>query len=93
MDPTPQEEDALLRRPLPLYTYMTYIDTQGMGYGEGSGKVVESTAFKPSELTVFSDREKKELKEIINEVLDERKNDIVLSERDWSDEWLYRGTY
>ena len=77
----------------PYYTYMTYIDTQGMGYGESTNEVVEYTPFKPSELTVFSDREKKELKELIHEVLDERRDSINLSERDRSDEWLYRGTY
>ena len=73
----------------PYYTYMTYIDTQGMGYTEGTGKVVEHTPFKPSKLTVFTDQDKKELKEIINEVLDERETRFYKE----SNEWLYRGTY
>ena len=73
----------------PYYTYMTYIDTQGMGYGESTNEVVEYTPFKPSELTVFSDREKKELKELIHEVLDEREARFYKDD----DEWLYRGTY
>ena len=55
------------------------IDTQGMSYGTGK---VDSTSIeeqrakipdaKPKEINLISDSLKKELKDIINEVLDER---------------------
>ena len=55
------------------------IDTQGMSYGDGkgSGKSLEEqrAAIPPAdkhELNLISDALKVELKEIINEVLDER---------------------
>ena len=55
------------------------IDTQGMSYGDGkgSGKSLEEQrdAIPPAdkhELNIISDSLKVELKELINEVLDER---------------------
>ena len=55
------------------------IDTQGMSYGDGkgSGKSLEEqrAAIPPAdkhELNIISDSLKVELKELINEVLDER---------------------
>ena len=51
---------------------------------------VDYPPYIPTKLTVFTDREKKELKEIINETLDEREQRY----HDKDDEsWLYRGTY
>ena len=55
------------------------IDTQGMSLdtGKGSGKSLEEQRaaippFNPSKLNIISDSLKLELKELINEVLDER---------------------
>jgi len=55
------------------------IDTQGMSYGDvkGSGKSLEEQRaaippFNPPKLNIISDSLKLELKELINEVLDER---------------------
>ena len=55
------------------------IDTQGMSYGDGkgSGKSLEEQraaipSFNPPKLNIISDSLKLELKELINEVLDER---------------------
>ena len=55
------------------------IDTQGMSYGTGktTGKTLEEQRaaipdVKPKQLNLISDALKKELKDIINEVLDER---------------------
>ena len=55
------------------------IDTQGMSYGDGkgSGKSLEEqrAAIPPAEFTqvnLISDALKEELKQLINEVLDER---------------------
>ena len=55
------------------------IDTQGMSYGTGKngGKSIEEQRaripdVKPKEINIISDALKKELKDIINEVLDER---------------------
>ena len=55
------------------------IDTQGMSYGDGkgSGKSLEEQRaaippFNPPKLNIISDALKVELKELINEVLDER---------------------
>ena len=50
------------------------MDTQGMsipstGYVD---KEVTHSPYVPKKMTVFTDMERKELKEIINEVLDER---------------------
>ena len=57
------------------------IDTQGMSYGDGkgSGKSLEEQRaaippFNPPKLNIISDALKVELKELINEVLDEREN-------------------
>ena len=83
------------------------IDTQGMSYGDGkgSGKSLEeqraaSPPFNPPKLNIISDALKVELKELINEVLDEREykkklegpydfpeNDFLEND---PDEWLYR---
>ena len=55
------------------------IDTQGMSYGTGKGdgtSIEEQRAripdVKPKQINLISDALKKELKDIINEVLDER---------------------
>jgi len=69
------------------------IDTQGMtlpGSGD-SVAVVNDTPMPVKPLTVFTDLERKELKEIINEVLDERARREIQYYED--DSWLYRGTY
>ena len=57
------------------------IDTQGMSYGTGKvgGKSIEEQRaaipdVKPKQLNIISDSLKKELKDIINEVLDEREH-------------------
>ena len=83
------------------------IDTQGMSYGtgKGSGKSLEEQRaaippFNPPKLNIISDALKVELKELINEVLDEREykkklegpydfpeNDFLEND---PDEWLYR---
>ena len=68
------------------------MDTQGMSLpSKGSiNKEVVYAPFVPKKMTVFTDMERKELKEIINEVLDEREQRY----HDNKDEsWLYRGTY
>jgi hypothetical protein len=64
------------------------IDTQGMSYGtgKGTGKSLEEQRaaipdVKPKQLNLISDSLKKELKDIINEVLDERKYIIMQEER------------
>ena len=55
------------------------IDTQGMSYGigKGSGKSIEEQRaalpdVKPKKINLISDALKEELKQLINEVLDER---------------------
>ena len=55
------------------------IDTQGMSYGTGkdSGKSLEEQRaaipdVKPKQINIITDSLKAELKDIINEVLDER---------------------
>ena len=55
------------------------IDTQGMSYGTGksSGKSIEEQRAAipnvvPKQINIISDALKQELKDIINEVLDER---------------------
>ena len=65
------------------------IDTQGMTIPSTDNTVyTDSKPMPVKHLNVFTDKEREELKEIINEVLDER------SRRQYdSDEWLYRGTY
>ena len=68
-----------------------YIDTQGMTGGRITGEVPKEPIKHPPmpvrEMKIFTDQERKELKEIINEVLDDR----VYKHED--DSWLYRGTY
>ena len=54
---------------------------------EHVNKKVVYPEYIPKKMTVFTDMERKELKEIINEVLDEREL------RSEDDSWLYRGTY
>ncbi len=68
------------------------MDTQGMsapstGYVD---KEVVYAPYVPKKMTVFTDMERKELKEIINEALDEREKRHYV---DKDDSWLYRGTY
>ena len=72
------------------------IDTQGMTckdpYDEGYVSKVPAKdypEFKPNRLNVYTYKEREELKEIINEVLDEREQRFYNE----SNEWLYRGTY
>ncbi len=51
------------------------MDTQGMSAPVKGEKVefnVEYPPYIPTKLTVFTDMDRKELKEIINEILDER---------------------
>ena len=61
------------------------IDTQGMSYGGGkSTKSIEEQRaaipdVKPKQLNLISDSLKKELKDIINEVLDEREHQKKLN--------------
>ena len=62
------------------------IDTQGMSFGDGTtGKTLEEqrAAIKPmqvNKLNLISDSLKVELKQLINEVLDERKYIIMQEE-------------
>ena len=80
------------------------IDTQGMSFGDGkSGRTLQEQrdAIPPlqvNKLNLISDSLKVELKDLINEVLDEREHEKKLEgpydfPEDESDEWLYRGTY
>ena len=64
------------------------IDTQGMSLdtGKATGKSLEEQRaaipdVKPKQLNLISDSLKKELKDIINEVFDERKYIIAQEER------------
>ena len=64
------------------------IDTQGMSLdtGKATGKSLEQQRaaipdVKPKQLNLISDSLKKELKDIINEVFDERKYIIAQEER------------
>ena len=59
------------------------IDTQGMSYGTGKGdgrSIEEQRAalpdVKPKEIKIITDALKAELKELINEVLDEREGKV-----------------
>ena len=81
---------------------MSKIDTQGM-----SGEATEGCKdniyprdengdpiyppFNPTPLTLIEPKLKEELKELINEVLDERNEKMHRDAND--DSWLYRGTY
>ena len=74
------------------------IDTQGMSYGTGKGdgrSIEEQRAripdVKPKVTNLLSDDLKSELKDLINEVLDERNEKLHRDAND--DSWLYRGTY
>ncbi len=74
------------------------IDTQGMSLdtGKGTGKSLEEQRaaipdVEPKKINIISDALKKELKDIINEVLDERNEKLHRDAND--DSWLYRGTY
>ena len=74
------------------------IDTQGMSLdtGKGTGKSLEEQRaaipdVEPKQINIISDSLKKELKDIINEVLDERNEKLHRDAND--DSWLYRGTY
>ena len=64
------------------------IDTQGMSYGtgKGNGKSIEEQRaalpdVEPKKINLISDALKDELKQLINEVLDERKYIIMQEER------------
>ena len=72
---------------------MSYIDTQGMSLASNDKVTSSNIQHSPmpvKKMNVFTDLEKKELKEIINEVLDEREQRYY---RNDDDSWLYRGTY
>ena len=70
---------------------MDKIDTQGMSGMSLPGvvptKPVEYPPMPVKKIPIFTDLERKELKEIIHEALNER---IYKNE---DDSWLYRGTY
>ena len=64
------------------------IDTQGMSYGtgKGNGKSIEEQRdalpdVEPKKINLISDALNDELKQLINEVLDERKYIIMQEER------------
>ena len=67
--------------------------------GEQKTKLEDLTSkFNPPKINILTDALKKELKDLINEVLDEREFEKKLNGpydvyEDESDEWLYRGTY
>ena len=74
------------------------IDTQGMSYGTGKGdgrSIEEQRAsipdVQPKVTNLLSDALRAELKDLINEVLDERNEKMHRDAND--DSWLYRGTY
>ena len=73
------------------------IDTQGMSYGAGKGgkSLEEQRAsipdVEPKVTNLLSDALRAELKDLINEVLDERNEKLHRDAND--DSWLYRGTY
>ena len=72
------------------------IDTQGMSYGTGKGgkSLEEQRASipdaQPKVTNLLSDALRAELKDLINEVLDERNEKLHRDAND--DSWLYRGT-
>ena len=69
---------------------MDKIDTQGMTLpGEVPTEPVEYPPMLVKKMTVFTDMERKEIKQIIHEALDEREKRF----HEESNEWLYRGTY
>ena len=68
---------------------MDKIDTQGMSLPRvvPTEEPVEYPPMPVKKIPIFTDLERKELKEIIHEALDER----IYKKED--DSWLYRGTY
>ena len=72
---------------------MSYIDTQGMS-APSTGKVTSSDIqyppMKVKKMTIFNDKEREEIKQMVREVFDEYFPDKYHEE---SNEWLYRGTY
>ncbi len=67
---------------------MDKIDTQGMTLpGEVPTEPVEYPPMPVKKMRVFTDMERKEIKQIIHEALDEREY------KHEDDSWLYRGTY
>jgi len=73
------------------------MNTQGMSYGSGdTGRSVQEQRdaippMKVNKMNLISDSLKVELKQLINEVLDERNEQLHRDTND--DSWLYRGTY
>ena len=76
---------------LPFLLYC--MDTQGMTLSTGKdlSTTVECSPMPVKPLTIFTELERKELKEIIHEVLNERRERYYRENED--DSWLYRGTY
>ena len=72
---------------------MSYIDTQGMSGPPVNTDITDNTVtYSPmpvKKMTVFTDLERKELKQMMREVLE----DYFPREKDEDDSWLYRGTY
>jgi len=70
---------------------MSYIDTQGISVPSDKpiNRDIQYPPLEVKKMNVFTDLDRKELKEIINEVLDEREQRYHQSD----DSWLYRGTY
>ena len=72
---------------------MSYIDTQGMSGHPVNTDITDNTVtYSPmpvKKMTVFTDLERKELKQMMREVLE----DYFPREKDEDDSWLYRGTY
>ncbi len=69
------------------------MDTQGMSLPTGKD-FFDTTEYSPmpvKPMTIFTELERKELKEIIHEVLNERRERYYRENED--DSWLYRGTY
>ena len=73
------------------------MDTQAMTLGDKSTSSDIQTQrdrlpdVKPKQINLISDALKLELKQLINEVLDERNEKMHRDAND--DSWLYRGTY
>ena len=67
------------------------MDTQGLTLPSDKpiNRDIQYPPLEVKKRTVFTDLERKELKEIINEVLDEREQRYYETD----DSWLYRGTY
>ena len=76
---------------LPFLLYC--MDTQGMSLPSRDAVIgpVEHNPMPVKPMTVFTELERKELKEIIHEVLNERRERYHREIED--DSWLYRGTY